>query len=324
MIVGISFSPKILAMKKPTVLALVYLTEAGRATMAQEFDLIYALDPAERAKAFKERAGDIRAVLTNGSTGLTAAEMDALPNLGLVCALGVGFENVDIAHAHARGIAVGNGAGTNAACVADHAMALLLAAVRRVVWYDRLCREGVWRTELELPGNVSGKKMGILGLGNIGLGVARRAAGFDIEVGYLARHAHAEQPYRYFDDVLTMATWADYLVVTVPGGAQTHHLVNAEVLAALGAGGVVVNVARGSVIDTSALAQALSDHVIAAAGLDVYESEPKPPASLIGFDNLVISPHMGGWSPEAISQSEHRFIENAHCFFAGKPLVSPL
>lgn len=311
-------------MTPPTLLALVQLTDAGRQAMADEFDLIYAPDPATRRAAMRERAGDIRLVLSNGTTGFGADDMDALPRLGLVCALGVGYENIDVAHAHARGIAVGNGAGTNAACVADHAMALLLAAVRRVVRYDRLCRQGVWRATLEMPANVSGQRMGLLGLGEIGLGVARRAAGFDMEIGYVARRAHDGVPYRRFDDAVALATWADYLVVAVPGGAATRHLVDEHVLAALGPRGFLVNVARGSVVDTAALARALATEQIAGAALDVYESEPAPPAELIGYDTLVISPHLGGWSPEAVACSEHHFIDNARRFLAGEPLLTPL
>lgn len=312
------------AMNRPTLLAVVQLTDAGREAMAEEFDLIYAPDAETHRAAVRERGGDIRIVLSNGATGLSAAEMDALPQLALVCALGVGHENIDIAHAHARGIAVGNGAGTNAACVADHAMALLLAAVRRVVHYDRLCRQGVWRAALEMPANVSGKRLGLLGLGAIGQGVARRAEGFDMQIGYTARRVHGDGRYLRFDDVRALAAWADYLVIAVPGGAATHHLVDETVLAALGPHGYVVNVSRGSVIDTAALARALGARQIAGAALDVYESEPEPPAELIGYDTLVITPHMGGWSPEAVAQSEQRFIDNARRFLAGEPLLSPL
>ncbi len=303
---------------------MVQLTEAGRQAMAAEFDLIYAPDAAARDAALRERAGDIRLVLSNGATGLSAAQMEALPQLALVCALGVGFENIDVAYAHARGIAVGNGAGTNAACVADHAMALLLAAVRRVVPYDRLCRQGVWRAALEMPANVSGKRMGLLGLGAIGQAVARRAAGFDMALGYCARSARPDLGYRRFDDARALAAWADYLVVAVPGGAATRHLVDAAVLAALGPQGFVVNVSRGSVVDSAALARALGSAQIAGAALDVYEGEPEPPAELIGYDTLVISPHLGGWSPEAVACSEQHFCENARRFLAGQPLLTPL
>ena len=121
-----------------------------------------------------------------------------------------------------------------------------------------------------------------------------------------------------------MAQWADYLMVATPGGAQTHHMVNAQVLEALGPAGYVVNVGRGSVVDTQALAQALKNKTIAGAGLDVYENEPSPPADLIGFDTLVITPHVGGWSPEAIANSEQRFLDNARLHFAGQPMISPI
>ena len=153
---------------------------------------------------------------------------------------------------------------------------------------------------------------------------AADALGFEIEVGYHNRSARADVPYRYFGDVKALAEWSDFLVVATPGGASTKHLVNADVLNALGARGVVVNIARGSVIDTAALAAALREGRIAAAGLDVYESEPAPPAELLDLDNVVLTPHVAGWSPEAVQASVDRFLENARRHLAGEAPVSPL
>ncbi len=143
-------------------------------------------------------------------------------------------------------------------------------------------------------------------------------------MGYHNRSARTDVPHRYFADVTALADWADFLVVATPGGAGTQHLVNAAVLSALGPRGVVVNIARGSVIDTAALAAALREGRIAAAGLDVYESEPAPPAELIGLDNVVLTPHVAGWSPEAVQASVDRFLENARRHLAGEAPVTPL
>ncbi|VWC28146.1 2-hydroxyacid dehydrogenase [Burkholderia metallica] len=308
---------------KPELLVLIALRGDAHREIAASFDVRYAPTPDARERAIAEHGGTIRAVLTNGSTGLTATEIDRLPQLTFVSALGAGYEHIDVAHAKARGITVVTGAGTNDDCVADHAFALLLAAVRNVVQLDAKTRAGVWREGLPMPPNVSGKKLGIVGLGKIGEKCARRAAGFDIEIGY---HNRSEKPvpYRYFDRVDALAQWADFLIVATPGGAGTRHLIDRAVLDALGPGGFVVNVSRGSVVDTAALAEALRDGRIAGAGLDVYEGEPEPPRALTDLDNVVLTPHMGGWSPEALDRSVRQFIDNAERHFSGQPVLTPL
>lgn len=309
---------------RPALLVLHTLSPEHRAQIGQHYDLAYAPTPAERAATIATQGPRFQAVLTIGPIGLTAAEIAAMPQLKLVCTLGVGYENVDVAAAHARGIVVANGAGTNAACVADHAFGLLIASVRQLRMLDRLCRDGVWRDRIAMPPNVSGKRLGIFGLGSIGLAIARRAVGFDMPVGYHNRSPRAGVEYAYFDTLQGLAAWCDVLVCATPGGPDTRHAVNAEVLQALGPRGHVVNISRGSVIDTDALAHALRHGVIAGAGLDVYESEPQPPAQLIGLDNVLLSPHLAGWSPEAVQNTVDHFLQNANGFFAGTGVVSPV
>ncbi|WER49535.1 2-hydroxyacid dehydrogenase [Cupriavidus sp. WKF15] len=309
---------------KPVLIVLNPMSPQHLASIGERFTVHYAPDAAKRADAVATHGGTTRAVLTIGSIGLTAAEIDAMPQLELICALGAGFENIAREHARARGIAVANGAGTNDSCVADHAMALLLATVRGVPQLDTDTRAGHWRDALPLRPNFSGKRMGIVGLGTIGRRIARRGEGFDLEIGYHNRMARPDAPYRYFDSVTALALWADYLVIATPGGAGTRHLVNAGVLAALGASGFLVNIARGSVVDTAALAQALHAGTVGGAGLDVYESEPAPPTVLLDCPNVVLTPHMAGWSPEAIQASVDQFLENARRHFAGEPLLTPV
>ena len=309
---------------KPVLLVLMFLSEEHRAQMAQSFEVLYAPDAAQAAAAIAEHGSRITVVLTIGATGLSAAQIDALPRVSLICALGAGYENIAVAHAKARGIVVANGAGTNDDCVADHAWGLLIAAVRGIAQLDAATRQGVWRTALPLPPNVSHKRLGIIGLGTIGKKIAQRAQGFEMEVGYHNRTARTDVPYRYFSDVTALAAWADFLVVATPGGAGTQHLVNAPVLQALGPRGYVVNIARGSVIDTAALAHALRTGQVAGAGLDVYESEPAPPAELVALDTVVLTPHVAGWSPEAVQASVDRFMENARRHLAGEAPVSPI
>ena len=309
---------------KPVLLALTFLSEAHCAQLSRSFELLYAPDAAQASAAIAAQGARIAAVLTIGSTGLSTAQIDALPQLSLVCALGAGYENVAVQHAKARGIVVATGAGTNDDCVADHAWGLLIAAVRGIPRLDAQTRQGVWRTALPLPPNVSHKRMGIIGLGTIGQKIAQRALGFDVEVGYHNRMARTDVPYRYFAEVTALAAWADFLVVATPGGAGTRHLVSAQVLDALGPHGYVVNIARGSVVDTQALARALQSGRVAGAGLDVYESEPAPPAELLALNNVVLTPHVAGWSPQAVQASVDRFVENARRHFAGEAPVSPV
>jgi len=196
--------------------------------------------------------------------------------------------------------------------------------VRDVVQFDAACRQGVWRDKLPMRPNASGKNIGIVGLGTIGEKIAKRAAGFDMNIGYHNRRARAGSGYRYFDSLAGLAQWCDYLVIATPGGADTRHMVNREILSALGPQGFLVNIARGSVVDTEALAQALREHLIAGAGLDVYEGEPNPPQALIDLPNVVLSPHVGGASPEAIDASVNMFIDNAQRHLAGEAVLTPL
>lgn len=309
---------------RPSLLVLITQDDASHASMAEKFDIINATTPAQIEAALGGGAAGIRVVLTNGAVGIGADVIARLPALELIACLGVGYENVPLAAARARGIIVTNGAGTNDDCVADHAFALLLGVVRSIPLLDRATRDGVWRDALPLHPNVSGKKMGIVGLGNIGRKIARRAAAFDMPIGYHNRNEQPDSGYAYFDSVLKLAAWADYLVIATPGGAATKHLVNADVLAALGPRGYLVNVARGSVVDTQALARALDGAIIAGAGLDVYEGEPAAPALLTGSERVVLTPHVGGRSPEAVGNSVALFLENATRHLAGQAVLTPV
>jgi lactate dehydrogenase-like 2-hydroxyacid dehydrogenase len=308
----------------PLLLVLIAMSETRLALLRELFDVLHAPDAERRAAAIAAHGPRVRAVLTNGTTGLTAAEIDALPALTLACALGVGFEGIDVMHARSRGVVLANGAGTNDECVADHAFALMLATVRAIPALDRACRDGLWRDALPMQPQIAGKRLGVLGLGAIGRAVARRAGGFGMPIGYHNRSPVPGSPHRYFEDAQTLAEWCDVLVVATPGGVATRHLVDAWVLKALGPRGYLVNVARGSVVDTVALAHALREGEIAGAGLDVYESEPAPPALLLGFPNVVLTPHVGGWSPESVDASVQLFIDNARRHLAGEAVTTPI
>lgn len=311
-----------------TLLLLVPIAAEHKAALLARFHVIDAPDPATRAAAIAAHAADIELVLTNGTVGFTAAEIAACPQLKLLAAQGAGYENLDLAAARARGVALCNGAGTNDDCVADHALALLLASVRALPQQGLAVRAGVWRDALPLYPSFTGRRLGVIGLGGIGRKIARRAAAFGMVIGYHNRRPKADAAESgiasYFDSATALAAWADDLVVATPGGAATRHIVNAEVLAALGTGGHVVNIARGSCIDTAALAAALRAGHIAGAALDVYDNEPQPPLELLTFDNVILTPHVAGWSPQSIGATVQNFIANAEALRRGDPLPTPI
>lgn len=287
------------------------------------FRLIVALDPEARARAIREHASEIRAVLTRGSTGFTADEMAALPNLEVVSCLGVGFENVDLEAAEAKGIVVTNGPGANATSVADHAMALLLGTVRRLPASDAAVRRGSWQPVM--APQLTGKRMGVLGMGSIGMEIAKRAAnGFGMSIGYHNRRPQAESAYTYYASPLALAANSDFLIIATPGGTSTSRLVDAAVLDALGPDGYLVNIARGSVVDTDALIHALSEGRIAGAGLDVVDGEPVVPAALLALENVVLTPHSAGRSPEAAVATVRLFLDNLQAHFSGLQVYTPV
>jgi len=309
---------------KPVLLLLIAMSEHSLAQLRERFELHLAPTAAQREDEIRAHGPRVQVVLTNGSTGLYADEIDAMPQLTLACALGAGYENLARDHARARGIALANGAGTNDDCVADHALALLLATVRAIPQLDQACRQGVWRDDLPMRPQFSNRRLGILGMGTIGRKIAQRGAAFELAVGYHNRSVVPGSPHRHFDSLHALAQWCDFLVVATPGGAGTRHLVDAAVLQALGPQGFLVNIARGSVVDTAALAQALRTGALGGAGLDVYESEPQPPAALLGLPNVVLTPHIAGWSPESMQASLQCFLDNAGLHFAGQPVRTPI
>ena len=278
------------------------------------------------ADDIRRRAIPARGIVTSGMKGVDAAAMDALPELSIICTLGAGYDRIDIAAAHARNIVVTSGADANSDSVADHAMALLFASVRGIVGSDRQVHAGAgadWTTIRTVRPGLWGKKLGIVGMGRIGSRVARRGGdGFNMEVGYHNR-GPAESSYRYFADVTELAAWCDFLVVTLPGKADCHHIIGRPVLDALGPRGFLVNVGRGRAVDTEALATALNDGAIGGAGLDVFEGEPILPDSLSGFDNLTLTPHIAGRSFNSVDQMFRTAIGNLRAHFDGAPLLTP-
>ena len=287
------------------------------------FELIRAQTPALRAAAIAGQGGEIDGVLTRGPLGLSADEMAVMPRLKIICVLGAGYEEVDLAAAAARGITVTNGAGANASAVADHALALLFAIVRDIPRADAATRQGQWNRVIS-P-SLSGKRLGVLGLGATGLAIARRAAlGFDMQVSYHNRRPRSDVPYTWCNSPLALAAAVDFLVVATPGGPGTRHLIDAPVLDALGPEGFLVNIARASVVSTDDLVAALRERRIAGAGLDVFDAEPEVPQALKALDNVVLTPHVAGQTPEAARDTVALVLRNLQAFFAGEPVLTPV
>ncbi len=307
-----------------TVLVLVETVDDYLPLLEQAgYRLIRAPSPQLRADAIARHAGEIDAVLTRGPLGLTGAEIEQLVKLQIICVIGAGYEQVELAAAAARGITVTNGAGVNAGAVADHTLALLLALLRDIPRADASTRRGEWNRVIS-P-SVSGKRLGIIGLGAVGQAIARRAAlGFDMNVSYHSRTPRTDVPYTWYDSPLHLAAAVDILVVATPGGNGTRHLVDAQVLEALGAEGYLVNIARASVVDTQALVAALQQGAIAGAALDVFDDEPAVPDALKALGNTVLTPHVAGQSPQAARDTVTLVLRNLEAFFAGQPVLTPV
>jgi lactate dehydrogenase-like 2-hydroxyacid dehydrogenase len=309
----------------PVLVVIEIATESLKRLDAAGYDLHVANTAAERARIIATVGPTIRAVLTNGSTGLDAQDLAALPALEIVCALGAGHETIDLPALKARGIVATHGPGTNDGSVADHAMALLMSIARDVPQADAAARRGDWSKWRQMRPMISGKNLGIVGLGNIGMQIARRGAGgFDMPVAYYNRRPRDGSPYRYFADLIELAKWSDFMVIATPGGPPTRHLVNAAVLDALGPDGFLINIARGSVVDTAALTASLKNGGIAGAALDVLEGEPDVPADLAQLGNVVLTPHIAGRSPEAIAATAGLVIDNLQAHFSGRDVLTPV
>ena len=282
--------------------------------------------PEQRAAWLQERASRIRAVVTTGALGLKRADMDALPALEIIAVNGVGLDGIDLDAARARGIAVTTTPNVLTDDVADVALGLLLASVRHIVLLDRFVRDGVWeRRETVKPAfSLRGKTAGIFGFGQIGQAIALRLAAFGVQVRYYQPRAKPGVTAPLADSLLALAHESDYLIVCAPGTPATRHAVNAEVLAALGPQGTLINIARGALIDEEAMTEALADGRLGAAGLDVFADEPKVPAALRALPNVVLTPHVGSLTVETRHAMGQLVVDNLQAHFAGQPLPTPV
>ena len=283
--------------------------------------LFQATDPANLVAAAGPR---IRAIVTGGGSGAPAALVDTLPALEIIAINGIGTDAVDLQQARARGIRVTTTPDVLTDDVADMAFALMLAVARRICTGDRLVREGRWLAEnIPLGRKVSGKRLGILGLGRVGRAVARRAEGFGMTIAYTDLRAVEGIRYRNHPILEDLARESDVLVIAAAGGPGSREIVGTAVLDALGPDGVLVNVARGSVVDEPALVAALTDGRLGGAGLDVFAHEPEVPPALLGMQNVVLAPHQASATVETRRAMADLVLGNLEAHFAGRePLTA--
>jgi lactate dehydrogenase-like 2-hydroxyacid dehydrogenase len=288
---------------------------------------VHRLYEASDREAELTRIGpSIRAVVSGaGFRTVDAALMKRLPNLKLVSNFGVGYDTVDTTYAREHGIIVTHTPDVLTEEVADLALGLLIATVRRIPQADRYLRAGHWETKpFAFSASLREKTMGILGLGRIGMAIAKRAEAFGLKLAYHSRSPKGDVPWRYYASLVEMARDVDILMVIAPGGPQTFHIVNAEVLHALGASGTLINVARGSLVDESALTTALETGTLGAAGLDVFEDEPRVSESLRALDTCVLLPHVGSASHYTRNKMGQLVVDNVLAMAAGKAPLTPV
>ena len=269
----------------------------------------------------------IRALaMTGAHAPLDEAYMRQYPNLEIIASFGVGYDNIDAKAAARLGIIVTNTPGVLDDEVADTALGLMIMTVRQLPQAERYLRAGQWSAKGAFPLSPSlrGRVVGILGLGRIGKAIATRVTGFGLEIVYYGRRAQADVPYRYYPSLIDLAKASDVLIVVAPGGPGTRHIINAEVLEALGPDGVLINIARGSLVDERALIEALRTGKILAAGLDVFENEPSVPQELIALDNAVLLPHVGSASVKTRRAMAECVVSNVLAWADGKPPVTPV
>jgi lactate dehydrogenase-like 2-hydroxyacid dehydrogenase len=289
---------------------------------------VYRLWEQPDRAAFLERAGSKITVLVGCLLfgPVDAALLDRLPALEIIVSRGVGYDQIDIAAARGRDLQITNTPTAAIADTAELAVGLLIDVARGITANDRFVREGRWPTEGKgpRPSRLRGRRLGILGMGQVGRAIAARCAPFGLDIGYHSRRAHADIPHSRFESIEALASWADILLVAVAGGPDTHHLVNAAVLRLLGPQGVLVNVARGSVVDEAALVASLADGGIAAAGLDVFENEPQPHPALLAAGNVVLQSHRGGYTNEGRAELDQQTLENVLYFLRTRRGLTPI
>ena len=311
--------------EKPEVLVVCAEPRQILPALEEHFAVHVHLHANESDAVFAAAAKRVRALVTGTMVGADKRLIDSLAKIEIIACTGGHVDRIDVAAARARGIPVTNAPGISAPDVADLALAFILGVSRRLLEGHRMVRDGRWPgAPMEFGRRVGGKKVGILGLGGIGRLVARRVLAFDMEVCYSGPGRKDDVPYPFFDDLVEMARQVDFLVISCTESPETRHLVDMPVLRALGPEGVLINVARGTIVDETALIEALALGVIAGAGLDAFTDEPHVPEALFATRNVIVQAHVGAFTKEAKQEMVKVTLTNLLNHFAGEPLLTPV
>jgi len=313
-------------MSKPDLLVLWDLGPHALAALEQDFTLHRHFEADDKDAFMAGLPRGVRFVATGGGTGCSREIIEALPDLEIISSFGVGYDAVDVTAAREHGVRVTNTPDVLNDCVAQVTMALMLALAHRLPEADRYVREGRWESEGNFPltDELTGKTVGIIGLGRIGKTIARLAQAFSMRVVYHGRTDQPHEPYVWYDDPKAMARDVDWLVVIAPSTDQTRGIVSKDVLDALGPEGRLVNVARGDLVDEEALIAALSSGGIAGAALDVFAQEPHVPEALRKLDNVVLLPHQGSATVKTRRAMGDLVVRNLRAHLRGDPVLTPV
>jgi hydroxypyruvate reductase len=271
-------------------------------------------------------AGIVRAAVTNGHSGPPPELIDRMPRLEIIASASVGYDGIPVEYARSKGIPVTNTPDVLNDDVADLAIGLMIMTARRLVVSDRYVRSGQWPAggEYPLAFKASGKRVGILGMGRIGREIGKRAEAMNNKVAYHSRNPVKDVAWQHYPDLVELARNSDFLIVIIPATPQTNKIVSKDVIEALGPDGILVNVARGAVVDEDALVAALQSGKLGGAGLDVFIKEPEVPHQLFAMDNVVLQPHVGSATFETRRAMSQLVVDNLDAHFAGKSLLTEI
>ena len=312
-------------MSKPELILMGEYPVADMAALEADYLIHRYWEASDKAAFLAGHANSVRAIATRGDLGAPREVINSLPKLEIISCFGVGVDAIDLVAARARKIKVTTTPNVLNEDVADLALALMLGIARQIPQADAFTRSGKWANgAFPLLTRMNGKRLGILGLGRIGMAIARRAEGFAMSISYCTRSKREDVSYRHFAEAKELASHSDFLVAILPGGEGTSKIVNAEVLRALGPKGYFINVARGSVVDEPALLEALENNAIAGAALDVFWNEPNLNPRFLSLQNVVLHPHGGSGTVETRAAMGKLVRDNLAAHFAGKPLLTPI
>ncbi|KAJ6404639.1 hypothetical protein OIU84_012743 [Salix udensis] len=313
--------PKVLVLEPPPVF--IYHEDI----LSQKFHFLKAWDsPLPLDQFLTTHAHSVQAILSHGSCPVTTNTIRLLPSLGLIVTTSAGLDQIDLQECRRRGVSVAYAGSLFSADVADIAVGLLIDALRKISAGNRYVTQGLWANsgDFSLGSKLGGRKVGIVGLGSIGLEVGKRLEPFGCNILYCSRNKKSSVSYPYYSNVCELAANCEVLIICCELNDQTRHVINKEVLLALGKKGLIINVGRGAIIDEQEMVRCLMQGEIAGAGLDVFENEPHVPSELISLDNVVLSPHRAVHTEETLMALVDLVIGNLEAFFSNKPLLSPV